>query len=223
MQDIKSMKTLIVTASSKNKNKESLLFKKPSKTFSNSISEKNRQELLNARSNLLKVLGFSEGPDTHSNLEPSDEEEFLPAYKRYKGRTFSKVTEEAWSTLVQNDNFDCVILSAYYGLLLYDEPIRNYEIKQVTKLPSGITIGKFWKNSGAENSLFYYIENNQFDDVKFVLSTLYSDIIQKEKLMSRLKDELDVQSEDQQFKHVGGMKSMIFRGQYINDLLLDKL
>ena len=217
------MRTLIVTASSKNKNKENLIFKNPSKTFSNSISEKNRLELLDARSSLLKELGFSEGPDTHPNLEPTDKEEFLPAYMRYKGRTFSKVTEEAWSILVQNINFDCVILSAYYGLILYDEPICNYEIKQVTKLPSGTTIGKFWKNSGAENWLFDYIENNQFDDVKFVLSTLYSDIIKKEKLMSRLKDELDVPSEDQQFKHVGGMRSMSFRGQYINDLLLDKL
>ena len=56
-----------------------------------------------------------------------------------------------------------------------------------------------------------------------MLSTSYSNIIQKEKLMRRLKDELDVSSEDQQFKHVGGMKSMRVRGQYINDLLLDKL
>jgi cytoplasmic iron level regulating protein YaaA (DUF328/UPF0246 family) len=217
------MKTLIVTASSKSKKKENFIFNKPNKTFSNSISEKNQQELLNARSNLLKEFGYSEGPDTHFNLKPTDEKEFLPAYTRYKGRTFSKVTEEAWTSLITNDDLDCVILSAYYGLIRYDEPIRNYEIKQVTKMPSGTAIGRFWKNSGAENWLFDYIENNQFDDVKFVLSTLYSDIIQKEQLMSRLKDELDVPSEDQQFKHGGGMKSMSLRGQYINDFLLNKL
>ena len=148
---------------------------------------------------------------------------FLPAYSKYKGRTFSKVTEEAWTSLIKDDDFDCVILSAYYGLIRFDEPIRNYEIKQVTKLPSGTAIGKFWKTSGAENWLFDYIENNQFENVKFVLSTSYSDIIQKERLMIRLKDELNVPSEDQQFKHGGGMKSMTLRGQYINDLLLDKL
>ncbi|MFX1507883.1 MAG: peroxide stress protein YaaA [Promethearchaeota archaeon] len=217
------MGTLIVTASSKSKSKENFIFEKPSKTFYNSISEKSQRELLNARSSLLKELGFSEGPDTHSNLEPTDEEEFLPAYLRYKGRTFSKVTEEAWSSLKRDDDFDCVILSAFYGIIRFDEPIRNYNIKQVTKLPSGAIIGRFWKNSGAENWLFDYIEQNQFDDVKFVLSTSYSDIVQKEKLMSRLKDELDVPSEDQQFKHGGGMKSMSLRGQYINNLLLDKL
>jgi cytoplasmic iron level regulating protein YaaA (DUF328/UPF0246 family) len=189
------MKTLIVTASSKSKRKENLIFKKQHKTFSNTISDKNRQELLT----------------------------FLPAYSRYKGRTFSKVTEEAWTSLIEDDNFDCVILSAYYGLIRFDEPIRNYEIKQVTKLPSGTAIGKFWKASGAENWLFDYIENNQVENVKFVLSTSYSDIIQKEKLMNRLKDELDVPNEDQQFKHGGGMKSMSLRGQYINDLLLNKL
>ncbi len=217
------MRTLIVTASSKSKRKENLIFKKPSKTFSNSISEKNQQELLHARSSLLKEFGFSEGPDTHFNLKPTDDKDFLPAYSRYKGRTFSKVTEGAWTSLLKNDDFDCIILSAYYGLIRFNEPIRNYEIKQVTKLPSGTTIGKFWKASGATNWLFDYIENNQFEDVKFVLSTMYSDIIQKETIMNRLKDELDVSSEDQQFKHGGGMKSMSLRGQYINDLLLNKL
>ncbi|MFW9779517.1 MAG: peroxide stress protein YaaA [Candidatus Heimdallarchaeota archaeon] len=217
------MRTLIVTASSKSKRNENQVFKKPRKTFSDSISEKNREELLGARSSLLKEFGLSEGPDTHLNLKPTDEKEFLPAYSRYKGRTFSKVTEEAWTELRQNDDLDCVILSAYYGLIRFNEPIRNYEIKQVTKLPSGSTIGRFWKNSGAGRWLFDYIENNEIDDVKFVLSTSYSDIIQKETLMNRLKDELNVPSEDQQFKHGGGMKSMTLRGQYINDLLLNKL
>jgi hypothetical protein len=93
----------------------------------------------------------------------------------------------------------------------------------VTKIPSGTTIGKFWKTSGAADWLFDYIEKSNVDDVKFVLSTIYSDIVQKENLMSRLKDELDVSSEDQQFKHGGGMKSMTLRGQYINDLLLDRI
>ncbi|MHA2095247.1 MAG: peroxide stress protein YaaA [Candidatus Hodarchaeales archaeon] len=217
------MKTLIVTASSKSKRKENLIFKKPSKTFSNSISDKNRQELLKARGSLLKEFNFPEGPDTHFNFEPTSEKAFFPAYSRYKGRTFSKVTEEAWTSLIKDDDFDCVILSAYYGLIRFDEPIRNYEIKQVTKLPSGTAIGKFWKTSGAENWLFDYIEKNQVENVKFVLSTLYSDIIQKEKLMSRLKDELDIPSEDQQFKHGGGMKSMSLRGQYMNDMLLNIL
>ena len=38
--------------------------------------------------------------------------------------------------------------------------------------------------------------------------------------MNRLKDELDISSEDKQFKHGGGMKSMTLRGEYINDFLL---
>ena len=58
--------------------------------------------------------------------------------------------------------------------------------------------------------------------MKFVLSTSYSDIVGKEKLMERLDEELGISSEDQQFKQ-GGMKSMLLRGQYINNLLLNKL
>ena len=38
--------------------------------------------------------------------------------------------------------------------------------------------------------------------------------------MKKLKDELGVSSEERQFKEGGGMRSMVLRGQYINDFLL---
>ena len=89
-------------------------------------------------------------------------------------------------------------------------------------MPSGISIGKFWRDQGAQDWLFNYIKNNDIDQVKFVLSTSYSDIVGKEVLMKKLKEELSISSADKQFKEGGGMKSMTLRGQYINDLLVDK-
>ena len=214
------MKTLIVTASSKTKNKDNSGFSALNFSFAESLGSNFKQQLLNARHSLLQDFGFSAGPDTHANISPEKDEIYLPAYRRYKGRTFSKVSKEAWTTLVQEKDLDCVILSAFYGLIRYNEPIRNYEIKQVTKMSSGKAIGKFWRDQGAQDWLFNYIETKKYDSVKFVLSTSYSDIIKKFALMDRLKSELDIDSEDKQFKQ-GGMKSMLLRGQYINDYLLN--
>ena len=215
------MKKLLVTASSKTKEKKNeISFKKPSGTFYDSLNDSNKKTFFNARTMLLHEFGFNEGPDTHKVSTKSSSTIYLPAFQRYKGRTFSKVSGEAWSILNDHpDSLDCVILSAFYGLIRFNEPIRGYAIRQDTKMNSGKMIGKFWRDQGAQEWLFDYIQKNQFDEVKFVLSTSYSDIVGKEELMRRLSDDLGIQAEDKQFKQ-GGMKSMLLRGQYINDFLL---
>jgi cytoplasmic iron level regulating protein YaaA (DUF328/UPF0246 family) len=218
------MKTLIVTASSKSKRSEDETpFSSIEKSFADSIGSENKEKILQARSSLLKDFKLDKGPDTHNKIKSSAKPRYLPAYIRYSGRTYSKITDKAWEVINdQPEKFDCIILSALYGLIRYNEPLRNYTIKQVTKLPSGQVIGKYWKGQGAQDWLFSYIRSNEIDNVKFVLSTSYSDIVGKEQLMGRLEEELGINSEDQQFKQ-GGMKSMLLRGQYINNLLLNQL
>lgn len=218
------MKTLIVTASSKSKRSENEIpFSKLEKTFIESIDNNNKKKLLEARSNILNDFKFDKGPDSHQELKSSSKPLYLPAHVRYSGRTYSKITSPAWEVIKnQPEEFDCVILSAFYGLIRYSDLIRNYTIKQVTKMSSGKTIGKYWKEQGAQDWLMDYIKNTNVDQVKFVLSTSYSDIVGKESLMIRLDEELGIPSEDQQFKQ-GGMKSMLLRGQYINNLLLNQL
>ena len=218
------MKTLIVTASSKTKRSQNEMpFLASDKRFIEGLDNKTAKTYQTARNDLLSTLKFNKGPDTNSNLEPDSTIQYLPAYLRYTGRTYSKISSNAWESLVNSpESFDCVILSAFYGLIRYDEPIRNYDIKQVTKLPSGQAIGKYWRDQGASDWLFNYIKNTGVDEVKFVLSTSYSDIIRKNQLMTRLKEELGLSSEDQQFKE-GGMKSMLLRGEYIDNLLLKQL
>ena len=167
---------------------------------------------------------IDEGPDTNPDYKQESSSAYLQAFQRYKGRTFSKVTPDAWNKLTSNtDSVDCVILSAFYGIVRFNEPIRNYTIRQDTKMNSGQQISKFWRDQGAHNWLYEYIENNKFDDVKFVLSTEYSGIVGKEELMMKLKDNLGIDSEDKQFKEGGGLKSMALRGQYINNFLLSEI
>ena len=218
------MKKLLVTASSKTKLKTNeIAFKKSEKPFYASLSDKNKKIFFNARSYLLDEFGLDEGPDTNDSLAKTEEPIYLPAYLRYKGRTFSKVTPEAWDALNSNtDAFDCVILSAFYGIIRFNEPIRNYSIRQDTKMKSGQTISKYWRDQGASEWLFDYIKKNNIEEVKFVLSTEYSGIVKRDELMRQLKDELGISSEERQFKEAGGMKAMTSRGQYINDFLLEK-
>ncbi|MHA2097899.1 MAG: peroxide stress protein YaaA [Candidatus Kariarchaeaceae archaeon] len=214
------MKTLIVTASSKSKKDfTDNLFNYSGKTFYNSVKPEYKTLIMDSRQELIKEMSLPDGPDLIEQRIHESEEDYLPAFIRYSGRTFSKIDQMAWNQLIDNpDNYDCVILSALYGIVRFDEPIRNYEIKQADKIPQKSTIKAFWKNKGAADWLYDYVKKNDIDDVKFVLSTSYSEIVQRDKLIDRLTQELGIIAEDKQFK-AEGRKSMLLRGQYINDLL----
>lgn len=198
-----------------------ILYHYSDNTFYNSIKRQYTEVLLNARQKLVSEIGLENGPDLEKTRIHESQEDYLPAFIRYSGRTFSKIDNRAWNRIVDNpDEFDCIILSALYGLVRFDEPIRNYPIKQADKIPQKSTIKSFWKNQGASDWVFDYVKRNKVDNVKFVLSTSYSEIVQRDLLIERLKDELGIIAEDKQFK-AEGRKSMILRGRYINDLLLD--
>ncbi|MHA2249116.1 MAG: peroxide stress protein YaaA, partial [Candidatus Kariarchaeaceae archaeon] len=205
------MKTLIVTASSKSKRLgDEAPFSNSSNSFLGKMDEPFSIELVKGRKSIRDEMNIPIGPDIgYSNK--SDNALYLPAFQRYAGRTYSKITSEAWNVLENNpDQYDCVILSALYGILRYNEPTRDYAIKQVDKLPSGKKIGTYWRDAGMSEWLYSYIKKNRFDRVLFVLSSSYSDIVQRDKLITRLTDE-GIVAEDRQFKEAGGMRSMLVR------------
>lgn len=215
-----TVKTLIVTASSKSKrDMTDNIFYYSEKNFLNSIKPQYKETMLKARQELINEMSLENGPDLDETQIHESQDEYLPAYIRYSGRTFSKIDHQSWNHMVDNpDDFDCIILSALYGIVRYDEPIRNYEIKQADKIPQKSPIKSFWKKHGANDWVFDYVKRNKIEDVKFVLSTSYSEIVQRDLLINRLQDELGIIAEDKQFK-AEGRKSMLLRGQYINDLL----
>ncbi len=219
----KIMKTLIVTASSKSKRDfTDNLFQYKDKKFYNSVKPEYKSALLKARQELIGEMGLDNGPDLNETKIHESQEDYLPAFIRYSGRTYSKIDHNAWLEMVNKpEDFDCIILSALYGLVRFDEPIRNYPIKQADKIPQKSTIKSFWKKQGASEWLFDYVKRNEIDDVKFVLSTSYSEIVQRDNLIDRFQDELGIKAEDKQFKSQG-RKSMLLRGKYINDSLLSQ-
>jgi len=217
------MTTLIVTASSKSKcehtDKSNYNFAK--NTFLDSLSEDHQEQLKNSRENLISGLNIPEGSDMQVSSVDTEPEEYLPAYIRYTGRTYSQISEEAWKALDGNEDMDMVILSALYGLMRYNEPVRNYDIQQKDKI-NGTRIMTYWKHNGAKEWLKDYILTNGYDEVKFVLSTSYSKIIQRDELIDELNEEYDIDAVDRQLKSAG-RASMLERGRYIDDLLLGKI
>ncbi len=215
------MTTLIVTASSKTKAEISLKsFEYADRSFINSIDKRYSEELLKARKSIAVSESIELGPDIIEGLADPVDNEFLPAYIRYTGRTYSRITDDAWVSLNNSDGkFDMVILSAVYGLMRYNEPVRNYNTQQKDKI-NETRIATFWKNKGAKTWLMNYIQKNNFDDVKFVLSTSYAAIVERDRLIDELRN-LGINAEDKQLKSAG-RASMLERGSYINDLLLGK-
>ncbi|MHA2503373.1 MAG: peroxide stress protein YaaA [Candidatus Kariarchaeaceae archaeon] len=215
------MTTLIVTASSKSKCE---FTDKPyafgSHSFADKLDTEFKQQLRDSRLHLASTLKFKMGTDIEVGSVKIEPEEYLPGYIRYTGRTYSKITDAAWQALDGSSDVDMVILSALYGLMRYNEPVRNYEIKQADKFEN-TKIQTFWKRQGAKDWLTSYIHNSDIDDVKFVLSDSYSNIISRDALIAELRDE-GISAEDKQLKDTG-RASMLRRGEYINDLLLGEI
>ena len=213
------MTTLIVNASSKSKRSQcNEPFSYDAHPFHTRLGKQNASKFIKARHHILKQFHLDTGPDIDEGRADAKDGEYLPAYLRYSGRTYSKISDEAWKSLIANDGeYDMVILSALYGFVRYNEPVREYEVKQVT--PMGDTkIGYFWRDTGAKEWLLDYIKHNNITKVLFVLSKSYSDIIRKKELMKEL-ELMGIEAEDRQMK-AKGMASMLERGKYINELLL---
>ncbi len=67
------------------------------------------------------------GPDFDGSI--SDQEIYLPAYERYNGRFFDQLTRESsdfWSE-IRGYPVEVVFVSGLYGLVLWDEPIQDYD------------------------------------------------------------------------------------------------
>jgi cytoplasmic iron level regulating protein YaaA (DUF328/UPF0246 family) len=57
-----------------------------------------------------------------------DHAEYMEAYKRYNGVIYRRVLPETWEKLSKNCKLDLVIISAFYGLLKYDDWICDYNL-----------------------------------------------------------------------------------------------
>ena len=192
-------------------------FTKNRKTFIEQISKETAHRLLMVREQILKFIGEPEGPDTHPN-QGNPGIELLPAFQRYTGRTYSQITPEAWKAIQGNGVLDMVIVSPFYGLLLYDDPIRNYDLKSVDKTPEGKTFKTYWRGKNLSEILEDFVLHNGFNQVLFVLSETYSTMVDRERLSERL-EEKGVSCSYHQFREFG-RGSMLERGRFISKVAM---
>lgn len=214
------MKTLIVTATSKSKQAGGITdFKKKRHTFLESLPRKEAEKLLALRTEILQKTGEKPAFDT----EPSKEKTvaLMPAYQRCTGRTFSKIPIEVWHTIGEDQDLDAVIVTPFYGLILFDDPIRNYDLKSVDKLEGMGTVKTFWKKNRLGEILKSYILSERFERVVFVLSQTYSQMIDRERLSMELEDNHGIICSYHQFKEFG-RASMLERGKFITQFVLEK-
>ena len=70
-------------------------------------------------------MDLENGPDLKETKIHESQDDYLPAFIRYSGRTYSKIDHNAWMQMVDNpEKYDCIILSALYG---FASVIVNWE------------------------------------------------------------------------------------------------
>ncbi len=103
--------------------------------------------------------------------------EFMRAYDRYSGNLYSKISKSSWEKLNRSQNLSLVIVSAFYGILKHNEPIRNYNRAMDREIVEGVLLKTWWKRQGLHEILLDYIAENEIKVVHDFLSKNYSEAI----------------------------------------------
>lgn len=147
-------------------------------SISNYLTSSSREHLLSLRRKLFEYFSIPFGQDVGY---PNDGTiNYMEAYKRYTGKhsqIYRQIYSGSWEKLRETQNLDLVIVSALYGLLRYDEPIRHYDITMKDKIGHQ-TLKTWWRNNGLCAILKDYInENSSILEVHNVLSNDYNEAL----------------------------------------------
>ena len=91
------------------------------------------------------------GPDFDCNESDVANGKYLPAYRRFSGRFFVSLEDECnkfWENVRKRSNApEILFVSGLYGLLLWDEPIQDYDcyIADCLHPPGTETLEEFWR------------------------------------------------------------------------------
>jgi hypothetical protein len=129
------------------------------------------ETLINLRRQLASYFGLEPGPDLGSDISTSIP--YLPAFRRYAGNLYSKISNNAFQKLENCRNVKLVIVSALYGLLNWHEPIRWYNYVMSDRAPNDIPIWSWWKRMKIAEMIAYYVKKSGVKVVHDFLSKLY--------------------------------------------------
>jgi hypothetical protein len=110
-----------------------------------SVRPETRDRLLGARRDLGTFFGLAPAPDL-GFAASQGEVGFLPAWERYDGRVYQAAQ---FRDLYPRCHGKIVlIVSALYGLLTAEDPIRDYDVCMECKGPDGLRLATWWKHRG---------------------------------------------------------------------------
>lgn len=130
----------------------------------NYLTDSSKEHLLSLRKRVFECSPFAFGIG------------YMEAYKRYNGNIYRQISSSSWDKLIKNPELDLVIVSALYGLLRYDEPIRYYDTSMTNKIGKH-TLRTWWRKNGLCAILKDYINKNNISKVHNVLSNDYNEAI----------------------------------------------
>jgi len=124
------------------------------------------------------ALAFNEppGPDVGFDVD-NPQIKYLEAYKRYCGNLYRKISSDSWDKLKQNPKIRLIIVSALYGLLNYNEPIRYYNRSMKDHITPRRLLKTWWKKHALTDILLNYIRLNEIEVVHDFLSQDYRDVL----------------------------------------------
>lgn len=209
-------KTLIICACCNRKRSDggkNLRWRKEQSIIS-TLSSEAGQKLLKSRWKLARRFQQVEGKDLGGdNHAPAL---LMPAFKRYDGNLYRKITGAHWEKLAQTDHVEIIIVSALYGLLIPWEAIREYNLTMATAVVRRLKLSRWWIKEEIGHHLKEYILRNQITDVYNFLSSSYSLIAEP---LASLKHHVRIHPQ----KKYHTMGADHHRGRDINNLLAQLL
>jgi len=143
----------------------------------NFLTDGSKKHLLSLRRKLFNYFSLPLREDiAYSN---KDSIYYMEAHKRYTGtysQIYRKISLFSWEKLEKTQNLDLVIISALYGLLKYNEPIRDYNKTMKDKIQHQ-TLKVWWRNNNLCAILKDYIKKNKISELHNVLSNDYNEAL----------------------------------------------
>jgi len=204
---------LIPCSSKKTKRGEMEYHKTGQNGIVSSLSKGNGERLLELRKQVALAFQYPPGPDL--GFETDTALGFLEARRRYQGNLYRKITVDSWGKLEGTSESGLVIVSALYGLLNYDEPIRYYNRSMNEHIVPKVLLKTWWKRNSLTNVLLDYIRQNKVEEIHDFLSEDYRRALANLSLCCRL---LGVHYFPYSYKGLG-VASDFRRGIDVNSLI----
>ena len=206
-------KTLILIPCCKTKIPGGVAHYDQSSSILNVLSPSVSEKLVELRRALCDTFGLEPGPDLGYRVKNS-RLKYMEAYKRYAGKIYRNISPSSWSKLSRISDLELVIVSALYGLINFDEPIRLYNLTMKDRIPGGPLLKTWWKRH-LPKILSDYILIKGFQAIHDFLSIDYSKAVEG---YNELLEEADTKVIKHTYPKMG-TGSNYRRGEEVNQLI----